>query len=109
MSINKVILIGNVGGDPEVRYPEKDFPVAYFSLATNELRGDNEVTEWHNIVMSGEQAKYAERYIRKGMKLYVEGKLRTRQYTDKFNISRKRTEIYTHIFEILSRPQAQPQ
>lgn len=108
MSINKVILIGNVGSDPDVRFPEKDFPVAYFSLATNEPRGDTEVTEWHNIVMTGEQAKYAERYIRKGMKLYVEGSLRTRQYTDKMNINRKRTEIYSRLFEILSRPQQPP-
>ncbi len=105
MSVNKVILIGNVGSDPEVRYPEKDFPVAYFSLATNEPGGMTEITEWHNIVMTGEQAQYAERYIRKGMKLYVEGKLRTRQYTDKFKIARKRTEIYAQMFEILSRPQ----
>ncbi len=103
MSVNKVILLGNVGGDPEVRYPEKDFCVAYFSLATNELSGSNEVTEWHNIVMTGEQARYAERYIRKGMKLYLEGSLRTRQYTDKFNIARKRTEIYAQTFEILGR------
>ncbi len=105
MSVNKVILIGNVGGDPEVRFPEKDFPVAYFSLATNELRGNTEVTEWHNIVMTGEKARYAERYIRKGMKLYLEGTLRTRQYTDKFNIARKRTEIYVYSFEILGRSQ----
>lgn len=53
MSVNKVILIGNVGSDPEVRYPEKDFPVAYFSLATNEPGGMTEITEWHNIVMTG--------------------------------------------------------
>lgn len=104
MSVNKVILIGNVGSDPEVRYPEKDFPVAYLSIATNEQSGMSEITEWHNIVMTGEQAQYAERYIRKGMKLYVEGKLRTRQYTDKFKIARKRTEIYTLTFEILGRP-----
>lgn len=109
MSVNKVILIGNVGGDPDVRFPEQDFPVAYFSLATNDLRGNTEVTEWHNIVMTGENARYAERYIRKGMKLYLEGSLRTRQYTDKYNIARKRTEIYASVFEILGRPQAQAQ
>lgn len=103
MSVNKAILIGNVGGDPEIRYPEQDFPVAYFSLATNEHRGNTEVTEWHNIVMTGEQARYAERYIRKGMKLYVEGTIRTREYTDRFKISRKRTEIYAVTFEILGR------
>ena len=55
--------------------------------------------------MTGEQARYAERYIRKGQKLYVEGPIRTRQYTDKFNIVRKRTEIYAQIFEILGRAQ----
>jgi len=103
MSVNKAILLGNVGGDPDIRYPEKDFPVAYFSLATNETIGNAEVTEWHNIVMTGEQARFAERYIRKGCKLYIEGSIRTRQYTDKFNISRKRTEIYTQFFEILGR------
>lgn len=104
MSVNKAILIGNVGGDPDMRYPEKDFPVAYFSLATNELRGNTEVTEWHNIVLTGEKARYAERYIKKGMKIYVEGPIRTRQFTDKFNITRKRTEIYAQVFEILGRP-----
>lgn len=103
MSVNKAILLGNVGGDPEIRYPEKDFPVAYFSLATNETIGNTEIAEWHNIVMTGEQARFAERYIRKGCKLYIEGSIRTRQYTDKFNISRKRTEIYTQFFEILGR------
>ncbi len=108
MSVNKVILIGNVGGDPDVRYPEKDFAVAYFSLATNEIRGNSEVTEWHNIVMTGEQAKYAERYIKKGMKLYIEGSLRTRQYTEKYNINRKRAEIYAPVSEILATPQTKP-
>ena len=107
MSVNKVILIGNVGRDPEIRYPEKDFPVAYLSLATNERRpgSDMETVEWHIIVMTGENAIYAERYIRKGTKLYIEGKLRTREYVDKFKISRRRTEIYVDTLEILGRSQ----
>lgn len=103
MSVNKVILLGNVGGDPELRYPSKDYAVAFFSLATNEMRGGVKVTEWHNIVMTGRAAEYAERYIRRGTKLYLEGSLRTREYTDRFKIVRKRTEIFVENFEILGR------
>ncbi|MDE6410510.1 MAG: single-stranded DNA-binding protein [Muribaculaceae bacterium] len=105
MSVNKVILIGNVGRDPEIRYPEKDFPVAYLTLATNERQGnsDTELVEWHILVMTGQNATIAERYIRKGTKLYVEGKLRTREYVDKLKISRRRTEIYVDVIEILGR------
>lgn len=105
MSVNKVILIGCVGKDPEIRYPQKDFPVAYFSLATNEHMGagKTEITEWHNIVFTGMNAEFAQKYIRKGTRLYVEGKLRTREYTDKFNIVRRRTEVYADVFEILGR------
>lgn len=105
MSVNKVILMGYVGGDPEIRFPEPNFAVAYFSLATNERRGQSatEVTEWHNIVMTGQQAEFAEKYIRKGTRLYLEGKLRTREYTDRFKIARKRTEIFVESFEIIGR------
>lgn len=105
MSVNKVILLGNIGGDPEIRYPEKDRPVAFVSLATNETNngGGIEVTEWHNLVFLGELALMAERYIRKGTQLYVEGRLATREFTDRLNISRKRTEIIVNFFEILSR------
>ncbi len=102
MSVNKVILLGNVGRDPEVRYPQKDMAVASFSLATNE-RGANgsERTEWHNLVMIGKQAELAEKYVRKGTKLYVEGKLRTRVWEDKFQVKRYVTEIYVDNFELL--------
>ncbi len=64
MSVNKVILLGHVGGDPELRFPEKDVAVAYFSLATNERYGSSqtEITEWHNIVVTGQNARLAERY-----------------------------------------------
>ncbi len=105
MSVNKVILLGRAGADPEIRYPEKDMPMATFSLATNERRGasQTEVTEWHRIVMLGQQAGYAERYIRKGSLLYIEGSLRSREYTDKFNITRRVTEIYVERFELLGR------
>lgn len=104
MSVNRVILLGNVGRDPEVRYPQQGFAVAYFSLATNETRPDGmKTTEWHNIVMAGKAAEFAERYIRKGTKLFIEGTLRTREYTDRFKIDRKRTEIHVINFEILGR------
>lgn len=105
MSINKVILIGNVGKDPEVRYPEKDFAVARLSLATNEQRGESavEVTEWHTLMLTGNNARIAERYIRKGTKLYVEGKLRYREYEDKFKIHRRVAVIDVDVIEMLGR------
>lgn len=105
MSVNKVILLGYVGSDPEIRYPEPDKPIVFFSLATNETTGKGvEITEWHKLVIFGESAKIAERYIRKGTQLYVEGKLSTREYQDRMKITRKRTEIIVNFFEILSRP-----
>ncbi|MCH5223078.1 MAG: single-stranded DNA-binding protein [Muribaculaceae bacterium] len=106
MSVNKVILLGHIGSDPEVRYPEKDNPIAFVSLATNEPSGKSiEKPEWHNLVFYGELASMAERYIRKGTQLYVEGKLSTREYEDRMNIRRKRTEIIVNFFEILGRRQ----
>lgn len=109
MSVNKVILLGNVGRDPEIRYPRPDYPVAFFSLATSERKGPEgpESVEWHNIVISGENARIAERYIRKGTKLYIEGKLQTREYVDKLKITRRRTEVHVQYFEMLGRPQNQ--
>ena len=105
MSINKVILLGYVGSDPEIRYPEKDWPIASFSLATNDhLVGNNTpFTEWHRIIMSGELAKFSEKYVRKGTRLYIEGKLRTREYEDKFKIHRRITEIIAERIEMLGR------
>lgn len=103
MSVNKVILIGNVGSDPKMHYPDAGSAFAFFSLATNETAGGIERTEWHRIVMCDRNAEYADRYIRKGTKLYLEGRLRTRTYTDKLQIQRAVTEIYVDNFEILGR------
>lgn len=109
MSVNKVILLGNVGRDPEIRYVQTR-PIATFSLATNEpapaagpdgAPAPQPRTEWHNIVMWDSQAEVAERYIRKGTRLYVEGKLRHRVWQDRNAISRTVTEIYVDFFEIL--------
>ena len=109
MSVNKVILIGNVGTDPEIRYIETR-PIASFRMATNERErtlpdGSKipERTEWHNIVMWDRHAETAERYITKGTKLYVEGKLRTRVWQDSNAIKRSVTEIVVEAFDILSR------
>ena len=99
--MNKVILVGNVGRDPEIRYVGTR-PVASFTLATTE-RGYR--TEWHNIVMWDKAAETAERYIRKGTKLLIEGKLRTRVWEDRNTIKRTVTEIYVDGFDILSRGQ----
>ena len=105
MSVNKVILLGHVGSDPEMRYPDKDRAIAYLSLATNELRGSSrvEVTEWHSLVFGGQNATIVERYVRKGTQLYVEGYLRTREYEDRLKITRRKTEIIVERFEIVGR------
>lgn len=109
MSVNKVILIGNVGRDPGIRYIESR-PRAEFTLATTERAYTSksgttvpERTEWHNIVMWDRNAESAEKYIRKGTKLYIEGKIRSRIWEDRNAIKRTVTEIYVDYFEILSR------
>lgn len=105
MSVNKVILLGYVGSDPEIRYPEKDRCVAFLSLATNDYYSgaSTEITEWHRLVMGGQNAKLAENYIRKGTRLYVEGRLKSREYEDKMKIRRRVTEIIVDRVELLGR------
>lgn len=105
MSVNKVILLGYVGNDPEMRYPEKGRSIAFVSLATNEryAGSEAEITEWHRLVMGGHNAEIAERYIRKGSRIYVEGKLKTREYDDKFKIRRRVTEVIVEKLELLGR------
>ena len=112
MSVNKVILVGNVGKDPEIRYVGSR-PYATFTLSTSERAYTTaqgvqvpERTEWHNIVMWDHQAETAERYITKGTKLFLEGKLRTRTWQDHNTIKRTVTEIVVEQFDILARPQA---
>ena len=109
MSVNKVILVGNVGKDPEVRYLDKNVAVANFTLATTErgftMQNGNlvpERTEWHNIVAWRASAEYAEKYIRKGAQLYVEGKIQTRTW-EKDGIKRYTTEIYVESFQLLGK------
>ncbi|MFZ9848094.1 MAG: single-stranded DNA-binding protein [Flavobacteriales bacterium] len=96
--VNKVILVGNLGKDPEVRYLEGGTAVANFTLATSESYKDKsgnriEQTEWHNVVVWRGLAEIAEKYLRKGSMVYLEGKLRTRPWEDKDGVKRYTTEI----------------
>lgn len=107
-SINKVILIGNLGKDPEVRFLEGGTAVASFPLATSETYKDkttNEkrtVTEWHNIVLWRGLAEVAQKYLHKGDNVYIEGKLRTRSWEDKEKNKRYTTEIIADNMTMLS-------
>ena len=105
--MNKVILMGNVGADPEIRYVEKR-QLATMSLATNEpartLTNGTvipERTEWHRLVMWDRHAELAEKYIRKGSRLLIEGKIRTRTWEDRNAIHRTVTEIYVESLAII--------
>lgn len=109
MSVNKVILIGNVGRDPEVRYLDSGIAVASLPLATTDraytLANGTRVperTEWHNLVLWRGLAETAEKYVHKGDKLYVEGKIRTRSYDDQTGAKRYVTEIFVDSMEMLS-------
>lgn len=109
MSVNKVILVGNVGKDPEVRYLDKNVAVANFTLATTErgytMQNGTQVpdrTEWHNIVAWRGLAEIAEKYIRKGSQLYIEGKIQTRSW-EKDGIKRYTTEIYAENMQLLGK------
>ena len=97
-SVNKVILIGNLGRDPELRYTKSGQAVANFSIATNERWKDKdgqsqERTEWHRIVTWGKTAELCAQYLAKGRTTYLEGRLQTREYEDKDGIKRYTTEI----------------
>jgi single-strand DNA-binding protein len=107
--VNKVILIGNLGRDPEVRYTTGGTPVANFTLATGEQWTDSstgekkERTEWHKIVVWGKQAEIAGQYLRKGKQVYVEGSLQTREWTDREGNKRYTTEVKALRFQMLGR------
>ncbi|HEV7255664.1 MAG TPA: single-stranded DNA-binding protein [Mesorhizobium sp.] len=104
-SVNKVILVGNLGRDPEVRRLNSGDPVVNFSVATSETWRDKgsgerrEKTEWHNVVIFNDNlAKVAEQYLKKGMKVYIEGQLQTRKYQDKDGNERQTTEVVLQKF-----------
>lgn len=111
MSINKVILVGNVGRDPEIRHLDKGVAVARFSLATTEnytAKTGEKIsnTEWHNIVAWRQLAELSEKYIKKGSQIYIEGRLRTRDY-EKDGVKHYTTEINADTIQLLGRREGQ--
>lgn len=109
MSLNKVMLIGNVGSDPEVKYVDNGVCTAQISLATSTpgytLQNGTKVperTEWHRVLMWRRLAEIVDRYVHKGDKLYIEGELRTRNYTDKKGVTHYVTEIWANNMEMLT-------
>ncbi len=105
--VNKVILIGNLGSDPEVRYTPDGVPVANFNLATSESWNDRntgerqERTEWHRLVLWRKLAEIAGQYLKKGAKIYVEGKLQTRSWDDQSGQKRYTTEVVVNDMQML--------
>lgn len=108
MSVNKVILVGHVGHDPEVRYIESNTPVCNLRIATSEVyknkNGDRvSNTEWHTVVLWRGLAEVAEKYVRKGSQIYIEGKIRTRAWDDKEGNKRYSTEIVADVLQLLGK------
>ena len=111
--VNKVILIGNLGRDPEVRYLEGNVAVARFSVATNESYKDKKgewqtATEWHDVVVWRSLAERAEKQLKKGSQVFVEGKLTHRKYQDKDGNDRYVTEVVANSFRVLDRRDSRP-
>ena len=107
-SVNKVILVGNLGRDPELRYTPQGTAVANFTMATTERWSDpsgekKEKTEWHRIVAWGKQAEIVGEYLKKGKQVYVEGSLQTREWTDREGNKRYTTEVRAQRVQMLGR------
>lgn len=108
-SVNKVILVGNLGSDPEVRFLPSGQPVGNFNIATTEKwsgkdGNPGERTEWHRIVVFGKLAELCKEYLKKGRSVYVEGRLQTREWQDKEGQKRKTTEIIAQTIQFLGSP-----
>ena len=108
MGLNKITLIGNLGKDPEIKYLEGNIPRLSFSLATTEVYKDKngnraEHTEWHNVVLWRTLAQNGEKLLRKGVQVYIEGKLQTRQWQDREGHKKNITEIIGENFVIMNR------
>jgi len=107
-NLNKAMLIGRLGRDPELRYTKSGQAVANFSIATNDTWNDKqgnrqEKTEWHNVVAWGKQAEFVGNYLKKGRLVYVEGRLQTNDWTDNQNVKHYRTEVVANNIQGLDR------
>lgn len=102
MSVNKAILIGNLGQDPEAKQVN-DKTVVNFSLATSEKRGDDMHTTWHRVVVWGKLAEICSQYLKKGSKVYVEGKIQNRQWEEDGGVKRNITEILANTVQFLDK------
>ena len=105
-SLNKVHLIGNLGGDPELRYTQNQTPVCTLSIATTESRNDSngqkqDFTTWHRVVVWGRQAENCSKYLAKGRQIFIEGRLQTRQWEDQNGSKRYTTEIVAQNVQFL--------
>lgn len=106
MSVNKVILVGRLGADPDIRATASGMQVANLSLATNHVSKDKDgnkdsQTEWHKVIFFGRQAEVCAQYLRKGSQIYVEGRIQTRKYTDRDGIERYLTEVIGEKLQML--------
>jgi len=110
-SVNKVILVGNVGKDPETRFSESGTAIANLTIATtnrfkNKQGQNQEETEWHRVVAYGKLAEIIEKYVQKGKPLYLEGRLQTRKWTDKQGVDRYTTEIVAEQMQMLGQKES---
>jgi len=108
MSVNKVILVGHVGQDPEVKYLDNNTPVCTLRMATSDVYKNKSgekvtTTEWHSVVLWRGLAEVAEKYVKKGTQVYVEGNLRTRSWDDKEKVKRYTTEIVADVMQLLGK------
>jgi single-strand DNA-binding protein len=111
--VNRAILVGNLGKDPDLRFTPNGQPVASFTLATNQKWKDKngqpqERTDWHNIVVFGRQAEICKEYLRKGSSVYLEGRIQNRSYEDKDGIKKYRSEIIVSQMQMLGKATAAP-
>lgn len=110
-SVNRAIIVGHLGGDPDSRYTPSGTAVANFNVATNESRrnSDGEYedhTEWHRCVLFGKSAETASQYLKKGQMVYVEGRMKTRSWEDKDGVKRTTTEVHGDMFTMLGKKPA---
>jgi len=105
-SVNKAILVGHVGKDPEIRSTSSGDTVASFSLATNSGYGEKKTTDWHNVSVFGKTADFVRDYVKKGAQIYVEGSIRNRSYVDKSGLKKYVTEIKAFTVQALGQKES---